>query len=83
MPSPPPPALVVPPQGLVNMPSLTQLVPTRRPLSEVSGNGLGAARKRLKQGETTHIEPLEPIACRELPASSFGRVRKASQRLVE
>jgi hypothetical protein len=43
-PSPPPPAPVIPPQGLVNMPSSTQLVvPTRPPLSEVSGNGPSAA----------------------------------------
>jgi len=60
VPTPPPPALVIPPQGLVNMPSLTQLVvPTRPPLSEVSGNGPSAARKRLKQGKTELEESLE------------------------
>lgn len=62
MPSQPPPALVVPPQGLVNTLSSTQLVsPTRRPFSEVSGNGPSAARKRLKQGKTAQKEPIEPV----------------------
>ena len=59
-PLPPPPAPVIPPQGLVNMPSSTQLVvPTRQPLSEVFGNGPSAARKRFKQGKTELEESLE------------------------
>jgi hypothetical protein len=81
MPLPPPPALVVPPQCLVNMPASTQpVVPTRRPFGIVSGNCPDAARKRSKRGKTAHIEP---VPLRELPVSSFGRVRKASRRLVE
>jgi hypothetical protein len=83
-PLPPPPAPVIPPQGLVNMPSSTQLVvPTRRPLSEVSGNGPSAARKRFKQGKTELEESLELAPFRGLPVSSFGRKRMAPQRAMQ
>jgi hypothetical protein len=80
----PPPSLTVTSQDLVDMPASTQpIVPARRPLGEVSGNEPRAAQKRLKQGITVPVEPPELAPSRELPASSFGRVRKASQRLVD
>lgn len=45
LPSRLPPALMVPPQGLVNMPSSTQpVVPTRQPLGMISANVAGTAR---------------------------------------
>ena len=66
------------------MPSSTQLVvPTRRPLSEVSGNGPSAARKRFKQGKTELEESLELAPFRGLPVSSFGRKRMAPQRAMQ
>jgi hypothetical protein len=66
------------------MPASTQpVVPTRRPLGVVSGNAPSAGRKRSERGKTAHVEPPEPVPSRELPASSFGRVRKASRKLVE
>ena len=48
------------------------VAPTRRPLSKVSENA-----------PMQVIEAPDPVAPRELPESSFGRVRKASQRLME
>ena len=84
IPSPPPPALAVPPQRRVNTPVSTQLaVPTRRPLSVASGNAPADARMHSKRHKPTHIDLPEPVPSRELPASSFGRVRKASRKLVE
>jgi superfamily II DNA helicase RecQ len=76
IPLPPPPAHVV-----TTHPASTQpVVPTRRPLGVVSGN---APRAKKFKRDTAHMEAPEPVAPRELPVSSFGRVRKASRRLIE
>ncbi len=78
---PPPPPL----QGLVDMPTSTQpVVPTRRPLGVVSGNAPRCCSKTFETGQNrADLEVSVAVPSRELPASSFGRLRKASRRLAE
>jgi hypothetical protein len=68
-------------QGPVGIPASTQS--TCQPLSVISGNAPSGARKRLRLSKTAYRESLELAPLRELPASSFGRKRMASQRTIQ
>ena len=59
------------------------VIQAHRPLGVVSGNIPGIDTKRLDIAKTVHGELPDSVLTRELPASSFGRLRKASRKYMD